>query len=41
MQHTFTLGAHPLDNVDTSKYFAVHFHSSGNPKHYMAAARRN
>ncbi len=39
MQHTFTLGVRTLDNVDTYKYLGVH--SSGNPKHYMAAARRN
>ena len=41
MQHTFTLGAHTLDNFDTYKYLGVHFHSGGNPKHYLAAARRN
>jgi hypothetical protein len=40
-QHTFNIGAHTLEVVDSYKYLGVHFHSSGNPAAYMTVALRS
>ena len=37
--HSFTLGAVVLENVESHRYLGVDFKSSGNPAHYMPAAR--
>jgi hypothetical protein len=37
--HIFGLGLATVDNVDSCKHLGVHFKSTGNPSHYMDAAR--
>jgi hypothetical protein len=37
--HTFSLASATLDKMDSFKYLGVHFRSTGNPSHYMIAAR--
>ena len=39
LPHSFTLGAHTLENVDSYKYLGVLFRVSGKPADYMTAAR--